>query len=468
MALREREAEEYVEGVCFKTGPPGRVGVELEWLVYDSADHRAAPAAARVRKVLESLPELPARSRLTREPGGQVELSTLPASDLLSAVAATAADLAVLRAAFDDAGLRLTGYGLDPWRTGVPRVLDHPRYRAMEAYLDRIGPWGRMMMRDTASVQINLDAGDTGDGPAGYRARWRLVHRLGPVLIAAFANSPLRAGRPTGLRSTRQEVWARLDPCRTRPAPARGRPPDGDPRSAWAGYALDARLLCLRRGEPGQDGAQDGGGAGDGGAGGDVGVRRDGRSGAPAPGPADWDPPPGLTFRGWVREGHAAAGRGPLLEDLDYHLTTLFPPIRPRGWLELRMIDAQRGEDWAVAAALAAVLLDDPRAAEAAHTATEPLCPPGRETPEPAAWARAARLGPSDPELGKAVRACFAAADDALGRIPGAAELRRRAADFAARYAERGRCPADDLLDAARTGAMPGATSFPFPEGHRP
>jgi glutamate--cysteine ligase len=278
----------------------------------------------------------------------------------------------------------------------------------METYFDRAGSWGRMMMRGTASVQVNLDAGEEGDGSHGYRSRWALTHRLGPVLVAAFANSPLWRGKPTGWRSTRQLVWARMDPGRTRPPDAAG-----DPRAAWAGYALDAALLCMRE--------------------------------ASAHG---WTAPEGLTFRSWLRG--ATGVRPPTLADLDYHLTTLFPPVRPRGWLELRMIDAQRGDDWVVPAAVVATLLDDPVAAEAAWAATEPLCPDGAVTPGEGMWVRAARFGPADPVLGTAVLACFAAVDDALARDGAAGRLRSAVGGFARRYAERGRCPADDLLEGAR------------------
>ncbi len=174
------------------------------------------------------------------EPGGQLELSSAPAATLGDLVEVTGRDLAALRDAAAAAGLELCGYGLDPLRP-PRRVLDLPRYAAMEKFFDRDGPWGRQMMCGTASVQVCLDAGDDSAGESGYRSRWRLLHAIGPVLVAAFANSPLCRGRPTGWRSARQQVWANMDPGRTR-APAA----DGDPRDAWAAYALDAELMCVR------------------------------------------------------------------------------------------------------------------------------------------------------------------------------------------------------------------------------
>ncbi|MGQ4427191.1 ergothioneine biosynthesis glutamate--cysteine ligase EgtA [Streptomyces violaceoruber] len=404
--LLEDEAEAHVRGVCFKNGPPERTGVELEWLVHDRFDSGVVVPVERLDAALAPVVApgaLPAGSSVTREPGGQIEISSPPAATLAGCVETTAADLAVLRQALDDAGLILTGRGLDPHRE-PPRVLDHPRYRAMEQYFDREGPWGRVMMRRTASIQVNTDCGDAGTGTSGHRYRWDLAHRLGPVLVAAFANSPMVSGRPTGWVSTRQAIWARMDAGRTRP-------PDWgpDPGAAWARYVLDAQILCV-----------------------------------PAGASDDWSAPAGLTFREWVRGGSGL--RAPGLADLDYHLSTLFPPVRPRGWLELRMIDAQDGDDWIVAAAVTAALLDDPVAADVAYDATEPLC--GEDpVPNQAMWLRAARHGLADATLARAARACFSAADDALARAAAPASVRAMVARYADRYPERARCPADDLLD---------------------
>ena len=414
--LTESTAERHMSGVCFKIGPPRLVGVEVEWFVHDDRCPGLAVAPERVAAAIASLPPhpdgqvLPAGSLITLEPGGQVELSSPPADSLASCVEATRRDLAVLRSAFATQGLRLTGTGTDPLDRDRRMVLDHPRYLAMERFFNRAGPWGRIMMTGTASVQVCVDAGAE-SGPHELGERWRLAHLLGPVLVAAFANSPLLDGKPTGYRSTRQSVWSRMDPSRTL-APATD---GGDPREAWASYVLDAELLCIRR--------------------------SDGRP---------WTAPAGLTFRDWLR---GAGDRPPTLADLDYHRTTLFPPVRPHGHLELRMIDAQPGDGWVVPAALTGALLDDPVAADAARAALEPLgtdadAPP----PRSAVWQRAATHAAGDPQLRRAALACFAAADAALSRLEGAAHLRATVAEFADRYPARGRCPADDQLDALRSG----------------
>jgi glutamate--cysteine ligase len=422
--LTERDAEEQVHGICFKTGPPGRIGVELEWLVFDGRDpalpvdqQRAATAVAR----LDGPGALPGQGMLTTEPGGQVEISSAPAAGPGDCIAGASLDLAALRQAIHQEGLRLSGRGLDPFRP-PRRVLELPRYAAMEKFFDRAGPWGRLMMCSTASVQVCVDAGGEGPGWSGFRWRWHLLHAIGPVLVAAFANSPLRGGRPTGWKSTRQAIWARLDPTRTRP-PAHAQPPPGrrrgrswppasDPRSAWVDYALAAEVMCVQR-----------------------------------PGAQDWSAPAGLTFRDWLR---GAGDRPPTGSDLRYHLSTLFPPVRPRGHLEVRSIDAQPGDGWMVPLAVTAALLDDPLAAEQAMAAAEALWHrPGSP------WWLAARHGPAHPAIAAASRQCFAAAEAALARAGQPAALRRAVAAFAERYVNRDRCPADDLLDQATTNTLP-------------
>jgi glutamate--cysteine ligase len=417
--LTEEAAAAHIHGIVFKTGPPSKVGVELEWLVRDARDpalpvpaKRTFPAVADLTApaVLPDPAALPSGSMLTTEPGGQLELSSAPASSLSECITAVRGEMTTLRQAVDRAGLRLQGYGYDPLRPPT-RVLDLPRYAAMEEFFDRSGPWGRQMMCNTASVQVCLDAGQDTTATGGYRWRWRLAHQLGPLLVGAFANSPLRQGKPSGWRSTRQEVWAHLDPGRTRPPPDGGR----DPRDTYADYALDADLMLVRR------------------------------EGSPS-----WAAPPGLTFRGWLR---GQGERRPTADDLTYHLSTLFPPVRPRGHLELRMIDAQPGEDgWVVPAAVAWALFEDPEAADSAMAAAEPLSSGnGHRGHNGGAsgnlWLRAAREGPADPEIARASQQCFEAADAALGRANAPADIRQSVAEFTERYVLRRRCPADDQLE---------------------
>ncbi|MFD7712506.1 ergothioneine biosynthesis glutamate--cysteine ligase EgtA [Streptomyces sp. NPDC059785] len=400
--VTEAEVEALVRGICFKTGPPSRLGVEVEWFVHELRTPWLPTAPARLEAAYAALRTLPLRSALTVEPGGQLELSSPPAGTLMECVESVSADLDAVRQVLREADLALSGHGHDPWHP-PSRYLREPRYDAMERCLDRTGPEGRAMMCSSASVQVCLDAGYEEPGPLGLGRRWWLAHQLGAVLVAAFAHSPLARGRSTGWRSTRQSLWAAMDPGRSA-APAL----DGDPRAAWARRVLDAPVMCVR--------APDG----------------------------PWETPEGLTFREWTR-----SGRPPDRADLDYHLTTLFPPVRPRGHLELRMIDAQPGDDgWIVPLAVTAALFDDPEAAEAAYRTVKPLAERAGPAPAPCnpLWTAAARDGLADPELHEAAVACFAAAADALPRIGATREIQEAVAEFTDRYVARGRCPADEVL----------------------
>lgn len=401
--LLEGEAAELLHGICFKTGPPRIVGVELEWLMHDRDHPRTPVPHHRLETAITALRALPLSAALTFEPGGQLELSSRPADSLMACVDATAADLAAVRDVLDTRGLALVGLGVDPWHRGS-RLLREPRYDAMEESLDRHGPAGRAMMRTTASVQVCLDAGTEEPGPLGYARRWQLAHLLGAVLVAVFANSPYQHGRRTAWNSTRQSLWAGLDPWRTLAPP--GHLP---PREAWAEYVLDTPVLCVRSEQ----------------------------------GP--WTVPEGLTFRQWIRGG---GPRPPVRADLDYHITTLFPPVRPRGHLELRMIDAQSGADgWLVPLAVTTALFDDPEAAETVYRTVKPLA----ETAGPLAaprnplWETAARDGLADPELRATAAACFELAQEALPRLGASPAVREVVAEFHDRFVARGRCPADDL-----------------------
>lgn len=407
--VTEDEVEALVHGICFKTGPPSRLGVELEWLVHDLHDPVRPLHPSRLTAATDGLRTLPLRSALTFEPGGQLELSSRPASTLTSCIQEMTEDLSAVRAFLTPLGLGLAGHGHDPWRP-PRRLLTQPRYRAMERYLDRWGPAGRTMMCRTASVQVCVDAGHEEPGPLGYGRRWRLAHLLGAVLVAAFANSPLDQGRPTGWRSTRQAAWAAIDPGRTQ-APA----PGPNPRTAWTHYVLAAPVMCVRD---------------------------------PNGGTGPWDVPDDeLSLRDWVRGGLFPP---PSLDDVRYHISTLFPPVRPRGHLELRMIDAQPGPDgWVVPLAVTAALFDDPAAAEAAYRAVKPLADTAGGVPAPRnpLWERAAQRGLADPELHAAALACFEAAQEALPRLGAPGAVADAVASFHERYVAQGRCPADDVFD---------------------
>jgi glutamate--cysteine ligase len=408
--LTETTASAYVAAAGFRVGPVGRVGVELEYCVRDPRRPLHRPAPGRLLGLVAHLGNpLPGGSAVTIEPGGQLELSSAVGASLTECLGALAGDLALVRSALAEHGLYLDGTGLDTLRR--PRlVTSHPRYVALAEYHDRSGSRGRTVMTNSASIQVCLDSGTDGSGAdtddwSHFARRWWLADAIGPVMMAAFANSPhvTRGGRRWA--SYRQGLRFSTDASRTR-APRR----TDDPRQAWARYALAAKVAMVA---PAED---------------DPAAEHTVR----------WHVPSGLTMRDWLR-GHGP--RPVTLTDLERHLGTLVPPVRPRGYLELRMIDQQAGDDWVVPAAVVTALLDDPEGAQAAADATEHLRSPLRRHRD---WLAAARDGLADPVTATAALACFTAAQSVLARSDAPLSVRDAVAEFVDRYVLRGRCPADD------------------------
>jgi glutamate--cysteine ligase len=268
------------------------------------------------------------------------------------------------------------------------------------------GAAGLAMMTSTAALQVNLDAGP----PEGWSSRVALAHRLGPVLVAVSACSPLLSGEITGWRSSRQRVWGDLDQARC--GPLLGGP---QPAREWAAYAMAAPVMLVRD-----------------------------------PVSGDAEPVRGRTpFGDWITAERPLGGRRPTPADLDYHLTTLFPPVRLRGFLEIRYLDAAPEPWWPALAAVTATLLDDPVAADRAAEATEPVA---------GQWTRAARLGLADDGLRRAAVRCLTAALDAVPDV-----LRPEVAALA-ELAGRGHSPGDAVLAAARDGG-PAAALLSATEG---
>ncbi len=387
-----------------------RVGIELELLPMGLDGRRAAHD--EVAAVVALVAPLASGTTLTFEPGGQLELSTPPTADVDEACRGLEADLALVAGPLAERGIVLVGSGIDP-SPGVGRVIRSARYDAMDAYFgardDEWGNAGRTMMCATAGLQVNLDF----DARAPISdTRWGLVHVLGPTLAAAFANSPLFGGAPIGWKSYRLANWWRLDPSRTRATGGRAPAPE-----AWAAYVMDAQVML---------------------------IRTDAGECVPVATP--------LTFGQWVTDGHPLGF--PTVDDLDYHVTTLFPPVRPRGWLELRMVDSLPRPWWRVPVAVATALVYDAEAGEAAAQAAW-------DTAD--LWVEASRSGLGHPALAASARTCFRIALEALGRAGAGAETVDTVARYLDRYVDRARCPADDVLDHwRRTGErmLPGALSW--------
>lgn len=253
---------------------------------------------------------------ITLEPGGQVEYSSPPFLTPEEALADVAAIETLLCREGGKAGLIFTACGFNRWLgDAAPRlVVQKPRYLVMDRHFEEIGPYGRMMMRQTCATQINLDFGS----PEFMERRWRLANLASPALNALFANSPSRY-RGTDFKSFRYEIWRHTDPCRTGSLPGLL---ESDPVSAWLSFALEASVMLV----PTESG--------------------DVRS-ATLP----------MSFRQWIDGEGDPADRFPDAGDWELHLTTLFPDVRPRGFLELRLVDALPGNVRNAAVVLATGLL---------------------------------------------------------------------------------------------------------------
>jgi glutamate--cysteine ligase len=397
------EVARYIGDNCLIDGPVGQVGLEVEAHCFDLTNPMRRPGWDELTAVIAGIPPLPRGSAVTVEPGGAVELSGPPMNGPMRAIAAMQADRAALRAAFAQAGLGLVLLGADPLRP-AKRVNPGARYQAMETFFtaSQTGAAGAAMMTSTASIQINLDA-----GPAdGWADRVRLAHALGPTMIAVAANSPLLGGRFAGWRSARQHVWSQLDSARCGPVLGAS----GDtPASDWARYALKAPVMLVNTPDV-----------------------------VPV---TTWVP-----FADWA-DGRAMLGdRRPTQADLEYHLTTLFPPVRPRRWLEIRYLDSVPDAVWPAVVFTLVTLLDDPAAAEIAAEATESVA---------TAWDRAAQIGLGDRRLTDAAARCVQVAAE---RAP--AELAESMQQLV-RSVEQGRCPADDFSDrVVKYGIAPAVTQL--------
>ncbi|BDT89088.1 ergothioneine biosynthesis glutamate--cysteine ligase EgtA [Nocardia cyriacigeorgica] len=367
-------AEAYIGGVCFKLGPPGLIGAELEWLTTHGECPASGPTAAprppldlladalgpyAPRSIAPDSPALalPGGSRVTIEPGGQIELSSAPYPSAEELAAQLRADTEMLRKLLETQCVGMVSAAADAGRR-ARRVLRLPRYQAMERYLASLGPFGKLMMCNTAATQISVDAGAD---PAEVGARWTALYAIGPALLAAFACSPELRGAPAGeWASQRMRTWLRLDHSRTRPPVEDW----ADPIAGYARWALDAPLLCVRSREP---------------------------EAGSAPADCSWAAPPGATFADWLSGAlDDEIGRRPDRSDLDYHLTTMFPPVRPSGHLEVRYLDAQPEQSWTVPIDVIDALMSTQAVVAEATTIAAPTA--GR-------WLDAARCGLADPEI---------------------------------------------------------------------
>jgi glutamate--cysteine ligase len=381
----------------------GTVGLEIETHLVDLDAVAAAVAWHRVEEITQVVRDVAARSAVTVEPGGQLELSGRPEPGIVGAIAGLRHDGSSVRLALADHRLGVAYIGADPVRPSR-RVNPRPRYLAMEQHFTATGraAAGAVMMNSTAALQVNLQAGPR----RGWPERVARAHRLGPTMLAVSACSPWLHGRDTGWKSARQRAWRGLDVRRCGPVPGCvAGTTAGDaalnPAEAWAQYALRAPVAFVRAG----------------------------RDNVRAVGAA-------VPFEHWARGTVRLANRLPTAADLVIHLTTLFPPVRLRGYLELRYLDMAAPQWWPAIAAVVTTLMDDPVAADQATEATERTA---------LRWTEAARDGLGDAMLAESARRCL---EIAACRVP--AELQSAVADLADLVESR-RCPGDLVAERAST-----------------
>jgi glutamate--cysteine ligase len=385
---------------AFRPGPaPRRIGAEIELLPVVAATHRMAPVAADPAP--STLPILrrcaaehgwsegsrggaptfltPDGTLVSYEPGGQIELSSPPCATIAELASGLRRISAQIADAARPAGILLLSMGMHPTASvdDVPLQLGSERYRRMDRYFRRIGPAGARMMRLTCACQVNLDWG------AEPERAVRVLNAAAPLLVAIFANSPRRAGAVAPAQSQRSLTWQALDPGRTGVL-------TGDPVESYLRFALAAGSVLLGEEE---------------------------------------DEP--LPFRSWVERGVAT------IDDWHAHLSTLFPEVRPKGYAEVRSLDAVPGEWLEAPLVLLAGLLEPAALREA-----EALLPGA----DAAALARAAQVGLGDAQMLRRARelwgVALASAAAGSGGLVDDASL-EVAREFAARFTDRGLSPGD-------------------------
>jgi glutamate--cysteine ligase len=264
-------------------------------------------------------------ANITLEPGGQFELSGAPLETVHDICGETSRHLRETREVADELGLGFLGLGFSPiWTREQTPVMPKGRYRIMRAYMPKVGSRGLDMMFRTCTVQANLDFASEAD----MVAKFRVSLALQPVATALFANSPFTEGRPNGWLSARAAVWLDTDPDRTGMLDFVFR--EGFGYADYAAYALDVPMYF---------------------------VKRNGR----------YIDTAGRSFRAFMAgELPELPGERPCMKDWVDHLSTLFPEVRLKTYLEMRGADCGPQSRLCALPALWAGLLYDDAALAAA------------------------------------------------------------------------------------------------------
>ncbi|RMD90652.1 MAG: glutamate--cysteine ligase [Alphaproteobacteria bacterium] len=319
-----------------------RIGSEHEKFVFFREDNRPVPYEGRrgIGAILAAMqgfdwePKYEAGNlvalrqngaSITLEPGGQLELSGAPLENLHETCREVNGHLAQVKAIGERFDVGFLGMGFHPTaRLDEIPVMPKARYRIMRAYMPKRGRLGLDMMFRTCTVQVNLDFSDEAD----MRKKFRVGLALQPVATALFANSPFTEGRPNGFLSYRSHVWTDTDPDRTGLLDFVFE--DGFGFERYVDYMLDVPMYFVER-----DGVMH-----------DV---------------------AGQSFRDFLAGRlPGLPGAWPTMKDWEDHLTTAFPEVRLKTFLEMRGAD---GGPWARLCALPAFwvgLLYDASALDAA------------------------------------------------------------------------------------------------------
>ncbi|MBI1252425.1 MAG: glutamate--cysteine ligase [Alphaproteobacteria bacterium] len=236
---------------------------------------------------------------ITLEPGGQFELSGAPLEHLHQTCGETGDHLRQVREIAGAMGIKFLGLGFSPlWSLDETPIMPKGRYKIMRDYMQRVGRLGRQMMFRSCTVQTNLDFASEAD----MVKKMRVGLALQPIATALFANSPFAEGRPNGFLSYRAHVWTDTDPDRTGMLPFVF--DQGFGFEAYARYALDVPMYFVYRHGKYLDAS-------------------------------------GLSFRDFM-DGKLPIlpGERPTLKDWQDHLTTIFPEVRLKTYLEMRGADA--------------------------------------------------------------------------------------------------------------------------------
>jgi len=248
---------------------------------------------------------------ISLEPGGQFELSGAPLKDVHDICNETGQHLMEVKQVADQLNLGFLGAGFDPmWRREDVPVMPKGRYVIMRNYMPKKGSLGLDMMLRTCTIQANLDF----DSEADMVAKFRTSLALQPIATALFACSPFTEGKPNGFLSARANVWTDTDPDRTGMLDFVFQ--DGFGYETYADYALDVPMYFAKRGDTYVDLS-------------------------------------GQSFRGFMTDGlPALPGERATKKDWADHLTTLFPEVRLKSYLEMRGAD---GGPWSRICALQAL-----------------------------------------------------------------------------------------------------------------